>query len=148
MTPNAGRVRRSRSIRRSPTRTTTLLRHCPPGGRDDAAVASYRRAIALAPGNALFHFNLGVALQPLQADSREVEACYRQALALDPRFAPAMSNLGVLYLRERRLDEAFGLLTRAQAASPDDPQIMTSLGLVLQKRKQYGGGHGLVPPGH
>ena len=106
-------------------------------GQDDAAVASYRRAIALAPGNALFHFNLGVALQPLQADIREVEACYRQALALDPRFAPAMSNLGLLCLREQRLDEAFGLLTRAQAASPDDPQIMTSLGLVLQKRKQY-----------
>ena len=76
-------------------------------------------------------------MQPLQADIREVEACYRQALVLDPRFAPAMSNLGLLCLREKRLDEAFGLLTRAQAASPDDPQIMTSLGLVLQKRKQY-----------
>ena len=106
-------------------------------GQGEAAVASYRRAIALAPGNALFHFNLGVALQPLPTDIHEVETCYRQALALDPRFAPAMSNLGLLYLREQRLDEAWGLLTRAQAASPDDPQIMTSLGLVLQKRKQY-----------
>lgn len=50
---------------------------------------------------------------------------------------PALSNLGALCLQLKRWDEALILLKLAQARSPEDPQVMTSLGLALQKQKQY-----------
>jgi tetratricopeptide (TPR) repeat protein len=60
-------------------------------GRLDEAASGYRRAIALAPGNAELHFNLGTALQARGSAAEAVEA-NRRALAIDPRHAVAHHN--------------------------------------------------------
>jgi Flp pilus assembly protein TadD len=52
------------------------------------AVAFSRVAVGLRPGNAPAHNNLGIALQA-QGDLAGAIACYKKALALDPKFAPA-----------------------------------------------------------
>jgi predicted O-linked N-acetylglucosamine transferase (SPINDLY family) len=61
-------------------------------GRRDEAVEQFRRAIALDPGSATTHHNLGVALQEL---SRHHEAIgpFREALRLDPEHKYTLGNL-------------------------------------------------------
>jgi Flp pilus assembly protein TadD len=51
-------------------------------------------------------YNLGILLAARNADE-EAEAAYRQALALDPGFAEAASNLGAL-LRKRAARQMLG----------------------------------------
>lgn len=105
-------------------------------GRSADAVAAYRKAVALSPRTALFHFNLGVGLQADSGDPQEVENCYRRALDLAPDFAPALANLGTLYLQRRQWNEAWSYLVRANLADPGNPQIMTNLGMALFRLKQ------------
>jgi tetratricopeptide (TPR) repeat protein/tRNA A-37 threonylcarbamoyl transferase component Bud32 len=57
------------------------------------AVAYWRVAVGLRPGNAPAHTNLGVALK-VQGDLKGAIACYKKALALDPKLAQAHTNLG------------------------------------------------------
>lgn len=49
----------------------------------------------------------------------EAESFYRQVLALDPRHLHALNNLGVLYMRKNRPDEAIELFVKAVAAKED-----------------------------
>lgn len=49
----------------------------------------------------------------------EAESFYRQALALDARHLQALNNLGVLYMRKNRSDEAIELFVKAVAAKDD-----------------------------
>lgn len=59
------------------------------------ASQAYRRAIALDPGHAEAHLNLGRLLHE-QGQLREAEVHYRQALAADPESPLAAYNLGVV----------------------------------------------------
>jgi tetratricopeptide (TPR) repeat protein len=49
----------------------------------------------------------------------EAESFYRQVLALAPRHLHALNNLGVLYMRKNRPDEAIELFIKAVAAKED-----------------------------
>ena len=49
----------------------------------------------------------------------EAESFYRQVLALDARHLQALNNLGVLYMRKNRSDEAIELFVKAVAAKGD-----------------------------
>jgi tetratricopeptide (TPR) repeat protein len=72
------------------------------------------RAAALAPGDPLAPFDLGVYLESeVMADGAGAQAAYREALARDPRHLPSMLNLArLLWLAERK-DEAKELWRRA-----------------------------------
>jgi Flp pilus assembly protein TadD len=67
-------------------------------GRLDEAEASYRQAIALKPGYAEAHNNLGNSLRDL-GRLKEAEASLRQAIKLEPDFLNAHSNLSVVLLK-------------------------------------------------
>lgn len=63
-------------------------------GRLEEAIASYQKAVALAPAFAAAHVNLGGALAQ---QGRHAEAClsFRKALVLEPELPGAWFNLGI-----------------------------------------------------
>ena len=50
---------------------------------------------------------------------KEAESLYQQALSFDPRHVQALNNLGVLYMTQKRSDEAMELFVKAMAIQDD-----------------------------
>ena len=99
-------------------------------GRAEAAAELYGTWIE-AGDSPLRHvacFNRGALLGTLGRHD-EAEACYRQALALQPGFPPARLNLG--HLLERRGDSAAALAEWAQVIADTDTAAGTGLELRL-----------------
>ena len=104
-------------------------------GRDDEAIGSIGRSLALVPDEADWHSNLGIVLQ--SADKLDLAiASYRRAIALDPGHTNAHSNLGVLL-------RATGLVVEAEAAyraairlDPAHVDAYTNLGILLNGLKR------------
>jgi tetratricopeptide (TPR) repeat protein len=74
------------------------------------------RFVETRPSNALAHFHYAMSLwkgqrvAPEPADMRRVEALLRRAVALDPQFANAYLQLGILLSEQKRYKEAIGAL--------------------------------------
>jgi predicted O-linked N-acetylglucosamine transferase (SPINDLY family)/ADP-heptose:LPS heptosyltransferase len=107
-------------------------------GRADhlGAAAMFRRALALEPGGADVHNNLGVSLGAL-GESEEAIACYRRALALRPDYAKACLNLGAALMETGALDEAAEHLSRAASLDPKLAEAPYNLGNLAEKRGDY-----------
>ena len=100
------------------------------------AVAAFRRSLALAPGDAQVHVNLGAALHAA-GRSDEAIAAYQQAIAIkddDPR---AYNNLGMTLQEMGRLDEATAALGRAIALAPNLAEAHNNLGNALKQAGRY-----------
>lgn len=65
-----------------------------------------RRAIKLAPGNALAYDQLGVSLEFQGRNDSETENAYRRSIQLDRDFAPAYAHLARLRRKQGRTSEA------------------------------------------
>ncbi len=74
--------------------------------------------------------NLGIALAA-QDRLGEAETAFRQALDLDPDFAPAWSELGIVLRRQGRFQEAEEAYARALQADPDYPLAWKNRGVLL-----------------
>jgi tetratricopeptide (TPR) repeat protein len=83
--------------------------------------------VAKAPGGARAQNNLGLALEAEGRDA-DAERAYRAAIAAEPAHVFARVNLGRLYGRSRRLDEALRVLGEADSLSPGDPRVLNNLG--------------------
>lgn len=102
-------------------------------GERDAAVASMRRSIALAPGHAWMWNNLGnVLLEQRRLD--EARDAYEYCIALDPEAGDALSNLGALHRKCGRLADAEIACRRAVARRPDYAIGWFNLARVLIER--------------
>jgi tetratricopeptide (TPR) repeat protein len=84
----------------------------------EQARLAYRRALALDPGHADSHVNLG-CLAHEAGRPREAEQHYRAALATRPHDATAAFDLGVALEDLDRLDEARTAYERALASAPE-----------------------------
>jgi len=91
-----------------------------------------RRSARTAADNA----NLGAVLRAA-GDVTGAEAAYRQAIALDPAFAPAHYNLGNLQADTHKLDLAEHSYRSATALRPDYAAAWNGLGLVLQRLHRH-----------
>lgn len=106
-------------------------------GRADEALAALRaaaRELFALPNEHKAMGDLFVAT----GHAGEAEACYRRALALDPRHPDAMANLGALRMRAGPQGEAEAeRLFRRSLERSDDPAVRANLGLLLMKRGDY-----------
>lgn len=110
-------------------------------GQRDAAVFELEGAIAADPSLAEAHASLGYALMQLSGAAGGgpgAEGPLRQALHLDPRHRNAHINLGRLFLRQRRYDEARQALTRGLAYHPYDGDLLFNLAVVEEREGNAG----------
>jgi Flp pilus assembly protein TadD len=64
----------------------------------------------------------------------EALACYEEVVALNPRDADALNNIGAAFFQLARYGEAEGYLRRAIAIRPDYPDAHSNLGAVQRAR--------------
>jgi tetratricopeptide (TPR) repeat protein len=103
----------------------------------DAAIAAFRRALALAPRHALARYNLALVLQ--RAD-RLPEAAdeLRRAIDIEPR-PEAHYSLGVISWHRGDLDAAERSLRAAVQSEPRYAAAFFTLGAVLKERRDWAG---------
>ncbi|MGF1588941.1 MAG: tetratricopeptide repeat protein [Pleurocapsa sp.] len=87
-------------------------------GKVAAAIASYRKAIALKPNLAIAHNNLGNLLVQ-QGETEVAIASYRTAIALEPNLAIAHNNLGSLFAQQGKMAAAIASYQTAIALKPN-----------------------------
>ncbi len=81
------------------------------------------------------HYALATACAFLQLHEEQLDALER-AVELDPTFAPAYRNLGVLYLKRGNLDKAGKAIRQAIRHDPDSPVAYRHLGALYLKQGQ------------
>jgi TPR repeat len=91
-------------------------------GQPQAAVAAYRRGLALRPDAPEFWSNLGNALRDLRAFDSAI-ASHRRALALAPREAGYLLNLGTTLAAAGQDAAAAAAMSRALAFAPNDANL-------------------------
>ena len=64
---------------------------------------------------------------------------YRKALELQPSYAEAHNNLGLLLARRGQLDEAIAQFQKALEANPTSREIRNNLGAALASHKRNPG---------
>ena len=67
----------------------------------------------------------------------QAEADFRQVIALDPKLGAAHVNLGVIYMREKRWDDALAELHKAETLSPREAGILLNIGLVYYRQSDF-----------
>lgn len=72
-----------------------------------------------------------------QRKHREAQALYVQALALKPREAAWLSDLGWSYYLDGQMDKAESALAKAVLIAPAEPRYHNNLGLVLGQQRKY-----------
>lgn len=112
-------------------------------GRVDEAVAGYRRALVLAPGDGRICLNLGAVLSWM-GNSEEALTLFERATQLIPQVSQGWYNLGNAHYRRGALAEAEVALWHALslAGGAQDPAFVSSLigaqALVLQGLGEIG----------
>lgn len=103
---------------------TQLLAH----GNAAAASQLFQQAVAKHPQDPVGYYDLGVA-HAREGLVRQSFADYGGALKVDPKYVPALYNLGIAYAA-RRPRIAIYFLRRAIQLKPDSPTALLHLGLI------------------
>lgn len=98
--------------------------------RHSDAAEAFRLACDIEPDNAELWNLLGLAEQWLD-HPEQAERCYRQALALTPDAIAPLVNWANLCDDQGRFEDAAAMLREAVAAKPDQPQLLSNLGVRL-----------------
>ena len=98
--------------------------------RNDIAVDLIGKAVAIRPGYAEAHSNLGLALQGLGKPD-QAAASYHQAITIKPDYAEAHNNLGNALRQLGKLDEAVASYDKALAIKRDFAEAHANLGDAL-----------------
>jgi tetratricopeptide (TPR) repeat protein len=103
-----------------------------------------RRALASLPVRpAIARFHEGVAAR-LERDHARAEACYEEALALDPGLSLALAHLAAVRAERRDLPGAAAALERLVVATPRDPAAWRDLGNVRRALGRLAGEDGAI----
>lgn len=86
-----------------------------------------RKGLALNDQSVVHHNWMGLILE-WNKDLPGAEREFRRAMELDPDYAPTMANLGAMYGRSQRLDEAVAILKRAVAKDEGNLEAWVNLG--------------------
>jgi tetratricopeptide (TPR) repeat protein len=105
----------------------------------DAALVEYRASQEVDADRPEAHLNLG-NLALAQEDLVTAEREYREAIRIDPAFAPAYVNLADVLRVAGRDEEGAATLRAALSRHPDEPTLRHSLGLTLVRLGRQGDG--------
>lgn len=103
--------------------------------RLDTALDAYRDAQLVNTERPESHLNIGLA-EMAQGKVAMARKAYQQALALDPRFAPAYANLADLYRALGSDAEAETTLRVGLEQAPENAALTHALGLLRIRQKQ------------
>ncbi|HYS47025.1 MAG TPA: tetratricopeptide repeat protein, partial [Rhizomicrobium sp.] len=103
-------------------------------GRFQEAVASYDRALAIAPDAETLN-NRGNALQSLNRRAEALES-FEKALALEPNNVQALYKRGVMLGELGRIDEALASYDRVLALDPNHVEALNNRGYLWWLNKQ------------
>jgi tetratricopeptide (TPR) repeat protein len=107
----------------------------PPSPALNRALDEYVAAQQLNADRPESHLNLAL-LFVKQKKLPDAEAQLKEALSLDPSFAPAAVNLADLYRMQKRDAEGEATLRAALLRSPSDPSLLYALGLAMVREGQ------------
>jgi tetratricopeptide (TPR) repeat protein len=96
----------------------------------DEAISAFLRAAELSPKDPEPHLAAGPLLEK-QNHFADAEQQYKQALALDPSSADALTGLANIYMRGHRYGDAEESLRKLVALRPDDAGAHLQLGRML-----------------
>ncbi|MDO9390388.1 MAG: tetratricopeptide repeat protein [bacterium] len=99
--------------------------------KDD--LSCWTRAVKRSPNSALAHNALGLAYSQ-RNNSPAAEKEYLKARQISKRFVKAGLNLGILYLKNDRLENAGQALKEVLSVRPDLPGANYNLGVVYQQQ--------------
>lgn len=102
----------------------------------DAALETYKRALAIDPNHAELHNNLGVTHTKTGAWAAAA-ASFKRAAELMPDYIDAHSNLGVALIETGYLDEAIISLKRATQLMPKHAGAHNNLGIALKETGNF-----------
>jgi tetratricopeptide (TPR) repeat protein len=121
-----------RGLRRGTPATDWYEQGCALEAREpEAAMASYRKAIAGRPDLADAHNNLG-RLHHDGGELADAESCYRLAICADAKVALYWFNLGVALEDQGRNAEAIGAYERSIELSPSTADAHFNLARLLE----------------
>jgi Flp pilus assembly protein TadD len=102
------------------------------------ALSYFRAALALRPGSAGVHFNVGNALLA-QGDAAGAAVCFRRAVELEPNYAAAHANLGAALIKQNDTAGATAAYRRATELNPNNAGAHYSLGFALRSQGDLAG---------
>lgn len=98
----------------------------------------YRDALQKNDRSVVMHYNLAV-LEHRRGNRSAAFDEYQRALAMDPLYAKALSNLGVYYKEDGQSDKAFETLQRAMESDPEAPEPHNTIGSILMDQGDVDG---------
>ena len=105
-------------------------------GRNAEAIASYRRLLALQPGNANAMNNLAYMILDTGGSADEAQKLEEQALHSAPTNQNYADTLGMVYLRRNLKDSAYQVFNGLVQRFPDDPVFRYHYALTLTQKGQ------------
>lgn len=100
------------------------------------SISLYERSIAAGQDNATVRYLLAVATQAAGRPEAEAVAHYRRALAFEPDYINASTQLAILAINHQRIDEARQLLEANRRAQPLNPGVHVNLGSFFSGQNQ------------
>jgi Flp pilus assembly protein TadD len=114
-------------------------------GRAQEAATLLQGVIAVQPGDAVAHTNLGLAYQGMNlVDAAVLE--YQEAMRLDPTLWDARNNLATANVALGRLADAEALWRDQLALAPGDRAATLSLALLFERGQRYAEAKQLLAP--
>ncbi|HKO04448.1 MAG TPA: tetratricopeptide repeat protein [Candidatus Acidoferrales bacterium] len=107
-------------------------------GQWDAAMAQLGKAVELAPGLFLAHYDMAIGYYEVGRFS-EAEASFKRALAIAPRDPESNLYLGMTYYHTDRLPEAMEYVRKAIALQPAGPGYHFALAIMLKQSGDVAG---------
>ena len=104
-------------------------------GKDEAAIAHYRKALQINPNYLMARYNLGNSLGKL-GKLNDAVAHLTEALRLDPGHADAHNNLGCVLLKQGKFDEAVSHFRQALNLKPNDLTVKNNLAGAIEDRQK------------
>ncbi len=94
-------------------------------------------ALQVTRDNYFAHASLGLYYER-KGDLQKSAYHYGQSIAINPRDANVLNNLGNMLLRMGRFEEAEAIYSVIEQTSEKDPQALVNLGIVFSEKKEWG----------